>query len=39
VPVLWLALLSPLVLLLVMLAMERVENDLEAREPQGQATE
>jgi hypothetical protein len=33
VPVLWLALLSPLVLLLVMLAMERVEHGLTDEEP------
>jgi len=34
VPVLWLALLSPLVLLLAMLAMERVEEGLDEAEPQ-----
>jgi hypothetical protein len=39
VPVLWLALLAPLVLLFLMLAMERVESDLEEREPQVQPAE
>ncbi|HUR12918.1 MAG TPA: hypothetical protein VM097_00355 [Mycobacteriales bacterium] len=32
-PVLWLALLSPLVLLVVMLAMDRVEQGLSDPEP------
>jgi hypothetical protein len=37
VPVLWLALLSPIVLLFVMLAMERVERGLTEPEPDGRA--
>jgi hypothetical protein len=37
VPILWLALLSPLVLLLLMLAMERVEGGLVEEEPQAHA--
>jgi hypothetical protein len=35
VPLLWLALLSPVVLLLVMLSMERVERGLGEHEPDG----
>jgi len=37
VPLLWLALLSPVVLLLVMLSMERVERGLGDREPDSHA--
>jgi hypothetical protein len=37
VPVLWLALLSPVVLLLVMLSMERVERGLTEPEPDGRS--
>jgi hypothetical protein len=39
VPLLWITLLSPLVLLLLMMAMERVETGLEDREPQAHAAE
>jgi hypothetical protein len=35
VPLLWIALFSPLVLLVLMLAMERVEGGLADQEPQG----
>ena len=35
VPLLWIALFSPLVLLVLMLAMERVEGGLDDQEPQG----
>jgi hypothetical protein len=39
VPLLWITLLSPLVLLLLMMAMERVETGLQDAEPQGHAAE
>jgi hypothetical protein len=37
VPVLWLALISPVVLLALMLAMERVERGLSEPEPDGRS--
>jgi hypothetical protein len=39
VPLLWITLLSPLVLLVLMMAMERVETGLEDGEPQGHVAE
>jgi hypothetical protein len=39
VPLLWITLLSPLVLLLLMMAMERVETGLQDGEPQAHAAE
>jgi hypothetical protein len=37
VPVLWLALVSPVVLLVLMLGMERVERGLSEQEPDSRA--